>query len=316
MAGLFVINNFFVIGIDAPGFINAVGLGPTMGTFIPKEGYSNEMMAFGYGQVFLTFLVLIWVAFKVRNGRDLRQDSVWMDQISAFIIRAAFWGVFTVGLTDAALSFMRVEGFHTLVFGEDIGAIIALPSGRGLYFHIPLMVLSILIAFKDRSVSLVWLAFLVVIAEFFIVIARFIFGYEQTFMGDLVRFWYAALFLFASAYTLKEDAHVRVDVLYASLKHRTKCLLNSVGTSLFGLPLCWIILLRGLWTKTSLINSPMLAFETSMSGYGMYIKYMMAAFLIIFALSMIFQFTSYLLNSLADLRDKVTLEEAVTRVAH
>ena len=30
-------------------------------------------------------------------------------------------------------------------------------------------------------------------------------------MGDLVRFWYAALF-FASAYTLKEDGHVRVDV--------------------------------------------------------------------------------------------------------
>ena len=36
-------------------------------------------------------------------------------------------------------------------------------------------------------------------------------------MGDLVRYWYAALFLFASAYTLYQNGHVRVDVFYASM---------------------------------------------------------------------------------------------------
>jgi hypothetical protein len=50
------------------------------------------------------------------------------------------------------------------------------------------MIFSALIALRDKSVSLVWLTLLVVIAEFLIVIARFIYGYEQTFMGDLVRF--------------------------------------------------------------------------------------------------------------------------------
>ena len=35
-------------------------------------------------------------------------------------------------------------------------------------------------------------------------------------MGDLVRYWYAGLFLFASAYTLFEDGHVRVDVFYTN----------------------------------------------------------------------------------------------------
>ena len=140
-------------------------------------------------------------------------------------------------------------------------------------------------------------------AEFLIVILRFIYGYEQTFMGDLVRFWYAALFLFASAYTLKEDAHVRVDVIYAGLRHKTKCILNSTGCFFFGIPLCWLIIVRGLWGKSSLINSPMLNFETSMSGFGMYIKYLMAAFLLVFALSMLLQFTSYLFNSMADLSE-------------
>ena len=68
-------------------------------------------------------------------------------------------------------------------------------------------------------------------------------------------------------------------------------------------PLCWLIIVRGLWGKSSLINSPMLNFETSMSGFGMYIKYLMAAFLLVFALSMLLQFTSYLFNSMADLSE-------------
>ena len=68
----------------------------------------------------------------------------------------------------------------------------------------------------------------------------------------------------------------------------------------FGMPLCWLILARSV-EKSSLINSPILSFETSMSGFGMYIKYMMAAFLIIFALSMIFQFAAYLFHSLLTL---------------
>ena len=145
-----------------------------------------------------------------------------------------------------------------------------------------------------------------------IVVARFIYGYEQTFMGDLVRFWYAALFLFASAYTLKEDAHVRVDVFYASLKRRTRSTFNVIGTVFFGIPLCWLILMRGLWGKSSLINSPMLNFETSMSGFGMYVKYL-SCFLVVFALSMLFNY-SILFNSLADIEENVVDDDAAEEV--
>ena len=82
-------------------------------------------------------------------------------------------------------------------------------------------------------------------------------------------------------------------------------MLNVTGTVAFGLPLCWLILVRGMWEKSSLINSPMFNFETSMSGFGMYVKYLMAAFLIVFALSMLFQFTSTLFNALADIDENV-----------
>ena len=310
LAILFVINNFIIFNYGAIGVLHTIDLSELSGVKIPKGGFSTYAVTLGVLQTAAFLAVISYSAYRAFGIRDLRKDAATLDWISAYIIRAAFWAVLIVGLTDAVLSFLRVEGFHKTLFGEDAGAAIALPNERGLYIHVPLMIVSALIALRDKSVTLVWLALLVVVAEFLIVIARFIYGYEQTFMGDLVRFWYAALFLFASAYTLKEDGHVRVDVIYAGLQRTTKSTLNIIGIVFFGLPLCWLILARGMWGKSSLINSPMLNFETSMSGFGMYVKYLMAAFLIIFALSMIFQFTAYLLNSMADIEEKITDDDS------
>ena len=314
LALVFVVNNFLIFGIDAPGVINTLRLNDIFGVDRPKQGYNISQILLGIVQTGFVGVVIAYTTWRGLKPNNLRIDANWMDDMSAYIVRLAFWAVLLVGIADAVLSFLRVEGFHTVLFGEAGGAAIALPSERGLFVHIPLILLSGIIALKEKSVSLVWLTLLVVVAEFLIVVARFIYGYEQTFMGDLVRFWYAALFLFASAYTLKEDAHVRVDVFYASLRRRTRSVLNAVGTVFFGIPLCWLILMRGLWGKSSLINSPMLNFETSMSGFGMYVKYLMAAFLVVFALSMLFQFTSYLFNSLADIQENVVDEDEAEEV--
>ena len=141
-----------------------------------------------------------------------------------------------------------------------------------------------------------------VLAEFQIVISRFVFSYEQAFMGDLVRFWYASLFLLGSAYALVDEGHVRVDVFYARFSPRTQAWSNLVGSVVLGIPLCWTILATGMWGKGSSINSPLLSFEISQSGFGMYVKYLMAGLLVMFAVSMAVQFMSYALSSIASLR--------------
>jgi TRAP-type mannitol/chloroaromatic compound transport system permease small subunit len=312
---LFVLNNFFIFIFGVPGLINTISLGSVFGVSYPASGYSVGLFTFGLFQTGAIVIAIVLAGYRALSKSNLRRDALQLDWFSAYIVRAAFWAVLIVGIADATLSFLRVEGFHNVIFGEAGAATIALPSARGLYIHIPLMIIGALIALRDKSVSLIWLTLLVVVAEFFIVIARFIYGYEQTFMGDLVRFWYAALFLFASAYTLKEDGHVRVDVFYAGFQLRTKSILNIIGTLFFGIPLCWLILVRGMWSKTSLINSPMLNFETSMSGFGMYVKYLMAGFLIVFALSMIFQFTAYLLRSMANIEENLSDDEGSEEVS-
>ena len=57
------------------------------------------------------------------------------------------------------------------------------------------------------------------------------------------------------------------------------------------------ILLRGMWCQQCILNAPIQSFEQSMSGYGMQVKYLMAGFLAIYALTMLIQFTSFFMSS-------------------
>ena len=143
------------------------------------------------------------------RGRSLRADAQSLSAFAAYIARAAFWAVLLIGLVDMVISFLRVEGILAPVVGESLAKDLGRSSFRGDYVHYPLISLSFVIAYFTRSLGFIWLALLIVLAEFQIVILRFVFSYEQAFMSDLVRFWYGALFLFASAYTLIEEGHVR-----------------------------------------------------------------------------------------------------------
>ena len=154
------------------------------------------------------------------------------------------------------------------------------------------------IGYFTKSVGFIWLAVLVVVSEFIIVLSRFIFSYEQAFQGDLVRFWYAALYLFASAYALIHEGHVRVDVLYSSFTERKKAWTNLLGSALLGVPLVLIVIFLGLNGKASIINGPVVAFEVTQQGSnGLYLLYLMAVYLAVFAVTMLLQFTSYFMGS-------------------
>jgi len=238
------------------------------------------------------------------RDRSLRSDAQRLTALAAYIARAAFWAVLLVGLVDMVISFLRVEGILTPVVGEDLAKDLGRSSFRGNYVHYPLIGLSFVIAYFTHSLGFIWLALLIVLAEFQIVILRFVFSYEQAFMSDLVRFWYGALFLFASAYTLIEEGHVRVDILYAGFTERGKAWTNSIGSVVLGVPLCWVVLTRGMDGKSNLINGPLLSNEVTQSGYGMYVKYLMAGFLVVYALTMLAVFASSFLSSAAVLLRK------------
>ncbi|MFN7165437.1 MAG: TRAP transporter small permease subunit [Pannonibacter sp.] len=285
----YLINTYLTFWLGLPGTTGLLAGGTTVAAQAQAALY--------------LLLPLLAVALVLRSRTvTLRNDSDRVSGLNTFLIRWAFWAVVIVGFVDGTISFLRVEGMLEGLFGPQLAADLGRAQFRGPYVHMPLIGLSILIAAFTRTLGFHWLGLLVVVSELLIVLGRFVFSYEQAFLADLVRFWYAAAFLFASAYTLIEEGHVRVDVLYANFGQSWKGFFNAFGTIFFGLTFCWTILVVGLATRQSIIVSPMLAYETTQAGFGMYVKYLMAGFLGVFAVSMMIQFVSYLFAAVADMR--------------
>ena len=299
---IFVLNNFLNFWALWPGAVNTL-LGKSL---------TGPFTDLGWLQVLSYLAAPILAAIHVSKLRaeSYHNLSVRVSDWAATSIKAAFWMVLLVGMADMLVSFLRIELMLEPIVGKGLTSELGKPKFRGAYVHLPLMLLACFIALRTKGLGFIWLSLLVVVAEFLIVITRFVFSYEQAFMGDLVRFWYAALFLFAAANTLLVEGHIRVDVAYTHFKARTKAWVNVFGVSLLGLPLCFTILTLGMWDRTSSINSPLLSVEVSQSGYGMYVKYIMVGFLAIFAFSMVIQFSSYLLKHFGVLRGETATTTA------
>lgn len=73
-------------------------------------------------------------------------------------------------------------------------------------------------------------------------IARYFFRTGSIAMQELEWHFFSVVFLFGMAYTLKEDGHVRVDVLYERFPARVKAVINIAGTLLLLLPLSALII--------------------------------------------------------------------------
>ncbi len=300
---LYLLNNYLVHWQEWPGpyiFFSQLGW---FGLEALDTPLAAEKIPLGWIQVAAYLLALGGaIAYAITTkSRTLHHDARRFSKLSEYIIRAAFWAVVLIGAADTLISFLRIENFLDAWVSKELVTQLGRPIFRGTYVHYPLLLSAFIFAWFIRSISFSWLALMVVLSEFLIVITRFVFSYEQAYMGDLVRFWYAALFLFASGYTLIHEGHVRVDVIYAGFSRRVKAWTNSIGIFLFGLPICWVILMQGMGGKGNSINSPLLSFEISQSGYGLYVKYLMAGFLVVFAVSMMIQFVSFLLHSIADI---------------
>ena len=297
---VFLINNVLTVWFDWPGVKKLFSHHGLFGFKKLSNPLEDSLLTIAYIQLFLyfalTFLAIIYVIKSIKQ--TLETDSKILTKFTAYIIRSSFWAVLIVGIADLIVSFMVVEKLVEPIFGETLKIKLVIPAFRITFVHFPLILISFVIGYFTKSVGFIWLAVLVVASEFFIVISRFIFEYEQAFQGDLVRFWYSALYLFASAYALIHEGQVRVDVLYTGFSEKKKAWTNSLGSLFLGIPLCLIVLFLGMGGKASIINGPVISFEITQQGSnGLYLLYLMAVYLAVFAVTMLTQFTSYFMSS-------------------
>ena len=294
----FLINNVLTVWIDWPGVKKIFSHYEMFG--FKKKALDGSTLSYGFMQigVYLICIVAVIIYVFKTYSQTLERDSEILSNFSAYLVRSSFWAVFLVGVADFIISFMVVERLWEAIFSPEVKAFMVKSPERITFIHFPIILISFVIGYFTKSVGFIWLAVLVVVSEFIIVLSRFIFSYEQAFQGDRVRFWYAALYLFASAYALIHEGHVRVDVLYSSFSERKKAWTNLLGSALLGVPLVLIVLFLGLNGKASIINGPVVAFEVTQQGSnGLYLLYLMAVYLAVFAVTMLLQFTSYFMGS-------------------
>ena len=86
-----------------------------------------------------------------------------------------------------------------------------------------------------------WLVLGIVTLQFGLVVARYIFGLGSIWLTEAVVYGHAALFLLASAWTLREGGHVRVDIFYADATPRTRASIDLAGALLLLLPFALVL---------------------------------------------------------------------------
>lgn len=90
------------------------------------------------------------------------------------------------------------------------------------------------------------LMLLMVLNVFIDVVMRYLFNNVSIGMQELEWHLFSAMFLLGIGYTLKENAHVRVDVAFEHFSLRVRAAINIIGTVVFLIPFCAVVAFYGL----------------------------------------------------------------------
>lgn len=96
-----------------------------------------------------------------------------------------------------------------------------------------------------RSVG--WLILLTTLICAYNAIVRKVFDVSSNAFLEIQWYLFGAVFLLGAAYTLKENAHVRIDILSNRFSEKTRLWIDLIGLILFTLPLVGFVLVHG-WT--------------------------------------------------------------------
>ena len=89
--------------------------------------------------------------------------------------------------------------------------------------------------------------FLMLLNVFYDAIMRYFFRTGSIAMQEMEWHLFSVVFMFGIAYALKEDGHVRVDILYDRWTPRTQAIVNIAGTLLLLLPISFLIIEGSIW---------------------------------------------------------------------
>jgi TRAP-type mannitol/chloroaromatic compound transport system permease small subunit len=146
--------------------------------------------------------------------------------------------------------------------------------------------------------AVAWLALVVVLLRFALVVARYLFGLGSIWLSEAVIYAHATLFMLAAAWTLRAGGHVRVDIFYADAGPRTKATVDLIGALLLLLPFALTLIVLSLpYTARSWA-----ILERSQEASGLPLLFLLKTLIPLFALLMALQGVAQAIRALAVLR--------------
>ena len=130
-----------------------------------------------------------------------------------------------------------------------------------------------------------WCALFIVLAGFAVVLLRYVVGVGSLWLQESILYAHAALFLLAAAWTLKDDAHVRVDVFYARASARTKAWVDLLGALLLLLPFAFAVI----WFALPYVARSWAILERSRETSGLPLIFVLKTLIPLFALLLALQ---------------------------
>jgi TRAP-type mannitol/chloroaromatic compound transport system permease small subunit len=89
--------------------------------------------------------------------------------------------------------------------------------------------------------AVLWLVLAVTLISATNALIRYGFGMSSNAWLEIQWYLFGAIFLLAAGYTHKHNGHVRIDVLYGRWSPRARAWIDLIGSALFLLPLCGLM---------------------------------------------------------------------------
>lgn len=139
-----------------------------------------------------------------------------------------------------------------------------------------------------------WLTGIMVVVTAIVVGLRHLFGIGSVALQESVTYMHAAVFMLGAAYTLKQDGHVRVDILHKKMSPHARAWVEVLGSLLFTLP---VMLFIG-WGSLDFVRESWRIGEGSTDSGGIGGVYLLKTLLPVMALSVSLQAIAELLRNL------------------
>ena len=138
-----------------------------------------------------------------------------------------------------------------------------------------------------------WLSLLLLLITCVVVVLRYVFDSGSIALQESVTYAHATLFMLAMAVTLRRGGHVRVDVFYSKFSPKTQALVDVLGTLVFLLPVCTLIVV---FSWDYVVNSWAIK-ESSAEASGIPAVYLLKTLLLVMPVMLMLQGVAEMLKN-------------------